>query len=85
MKKNGAIVFQGNRQQIISNYRLPFDAVNVWTLVKTQHKDIQCLDEEKQTDDSSHAPPARLELKGTSKYARFDTILVDIEKHWSGR
>lgn len=80
LKKNGAIVFQGNRQQTIINYRLPFDVVNVWTLVKIRHKDIQGLDEEKQTDDSFHASPARPELKGTSKYARFDTILVDIEK-----
>ena len=80
LKKCGAIDYHGNRQQTVLDYELPFNMINIWTLVKIRHKDIQGLDENMQTEDSFHATPARPDLKGAARHARFDTILVDVEE-----
>lgn len=72
----------GHRRPRIEEVELPFSKVNVWTVVKLQHADIQGLDKDNYTQDSFHAAPQRQNAQKAYVPARFDTIVVD-DPDWS--
>lgn len=64
------------RRTAIQDAPLPFNSINIWTKARLRHKDIQGLDQDKQTMDSFHANPLHKNQNG-KVVGRFDTVLVN--------